>query len=128
MPRTTEITARTCISLTLPDGAYEIKRYPRLTEYAAWRPELTWKEWTDGGARYAEATDFNAHGGFLTQDDAREIVRYAAAIHHGHTEIEMPSHPRNSPPHFPKYPAPTTLGEPDVCVGNEQTFEIPRIY
>ena len=42
------------LHLHLTDGAgwrLEIKKYPRLTEYAAWRPELTWKEWSDGGAR-----------------------------------------------------------------------------
>lgn len=117
------------LHLHLTDAAgwrIEIKRYPRLTEYAAWRPELTWKEWTDGGARYAEATDFNAHGGFLTQDDAREIVRYAADRYITVIpEIEMPSHSEELTATFPEISCThNPKGEPDVCVGNEQTFEI----
>lgn len=117
------------LHLHLTDGAgwrLEIKKYPRLTEYAAWRPELTWKEWSDGGARYIDASDFGAYGGFLTQDDAREIVKYAADRYITVIpEIEMPSHSEELTAAFPEISCThNPKGEPDVCVGNEKTFEI----
>lgn len=117
------------LHLHLTDGAgwrLEIKKYPRLTEYAAWRPELTWKEWSDGGARYTDASDFGAYGGFLTQDDAREIVKYAADRYITVIpEIEMPSHSEELTAAFPEISCThNPKGEPDVCVGNEKTFEI----
>lgn len=117
------------LHLHLTDGAgwrLEIKKYPRLTEYAAWRPELTWKEWSDGGARYTDASDFGAYGGYLTQDDAREIVKYAADRYITVIpEIEMPSHSEELTAAFPEISCThNPKGEPDVCVGNEKTFEI----
>ena len=117
------------LHLHLTDGAgwrLEIKKYPRLTEYAAWRPELTWKEWSEGGARYTDASDFGAYGGDLTQDDAREIVKYAADRYITVIpEIEMPSHSEELTAAFPEISCThNPKGEPDVCVGNEKTFEI----
>ena len=117
------------LHLHLTDGAgwrLEIKKYPRLTEYAAWRPELTWKEWSEGGARYTDASDFGAYGGYLTQDDAREIVKYAADRYITVIpEIEMPSHSEELTAAFPEISCThNPKGEPDVCVGNEKTFEI----
>ena len=44
----------------------EIKAYPRLTEYAAWRKGATWKEWRHGGRQYLERGQEGASGGFLT--------------------------------------------------------------
>ena len=110
------------LHLHLTDGAgwrLEIKKYPRLTEYAAWRPELTWKEWSEGGARYTDASDFG-------QDDAREIVKYAADRYITVIpEIEMPSHSEELTAAFPEISCThNPKGEPDVCVGNEKTFEI----
>ena len=69
----------------------EIKRYPKLTEVGAWRkdsmiPPLT----RDPVQRKFSGVP---HGGFYTQDDVREVVRYAAD--RGITvvpEIEMPGH------------------------------------
>jgi hexosaminidase len=48
----------------------EIKRFPRLTEVAAWR-KGTKKHYADGRG------DDRRYGGFFTQDDLREIVAYA---------------------------------------------------
>jgi len=69
----------------------EIKRYPKLTEVGAWRkdsmvPPLT----RDPAKRKFSGVP---HGGFYTQDDVREVVRYATD--RGITvvpEIEMPGH------------------------------------
>ncbi|MDE7472075.1 MAG: family 20 glycosylhydrolase [Muribaculaceae bacterium] len=113
------------LHLHLTDGAgwrIEIDRYPRLTEFAAWRPGETWKQW---GGRYLEHTDPEAHGGYYTKDDIREIVDYAAR--HYITvipEIEMPAHSEEV---LAAYPELSCAGEPykqpEFCVGNEQTFE-----
>jgi hexosaminidase len=55
----------------------EIRRYPRLTSVGAWRIDPS-------GARY---------GGFYTQDEVRDIVRFAAARHVQIVpEIDMPGH------------------------------------
>jgi hexosaminidase len=48
----------------------EIKRYPRLTEVGAWRSGTLNHTYNGPGDR-------KRYGGFYTQDDIREIVRYA---------------------------------------------------
>jgi len=59
----------------------EIKKYPKLTEVGAWRH--------DPGA----AVNFPKYGGFYTQDQARELVAYAAARNITVVpEIETPGH------------------------------------
>ena len=112
----------------LTDGAgwrLQIDKYPRLTEYAAWRKGNTWSEWNINGNQYAEYTDPEARGGFYTKDDIRDILEYAADRHITVIpEIEMPSHseevtaayPELSCTHDPK-------GTSDFCPGNEKTFE-----
>ena len=117
------------LHLHLTDGAgwrIEIKKYPRLTEFAAWRPEANWKRWWSGSdARtYCEQTDPRAQGGFYTQDDIRELVRYAAERHITIIpEIEMPAHSEEV---LAAYPELSCAGRPytsaDYCVGNEKTF------
>ena len=69
----------------------EIRKYPRLTEVGAWRREtLVGRHEADPAKR---VFDGQPHGGFYTQDDAREIVAYAAARHVTVVpEIEMPGH------------------------------------
>jgi hexosaminidase len=55
----------------------EIRKYPRLTSVGAWRVD-------PGGTRY---------GGFYTQNEVREIVRFAATRHVQIVpEIDMPGH------------------------------------
>ena len=51
----------------------EIKKYPKLTGIGAWRKETR-------SARKA-AYDGKPHGGFYSQNDMREIVRYAPGAH-----------------------------------------------
>lgn len=115
------------LHLHLTDAAgwrLEIKQYPELTEYAAWRPQETWKEWNDGGNQYISADNPFAHGGFLTQDDAREIVEYAADRYITVIpEIEMPSHSEELTATITEISC-TNSRQPDVCVGNELTFEV----
>lgn len=114
------------LHLHLTDAAgwrIEIKQYPQLTEYAAWRPQETWKEWNEGGNNYISGDSPYAHGGYLTQEDAKEIVEYAADRYITVIpEIEMPSHSEEVTATFPEI-ACTHGVQPDVCVGNEKTFE-----
>ena len=84
------------LHLHLTDAAgwrIEIKKYPRLTNFAAWRTHDNWKDWWNGERKYVNEGDENAHGGYFTQDQCREIVEYAQK-HYIIVipEIEMPSH------------------------------------
>src|SRR5262249_5033233 len=68
----------------------EIKQYPKLTEIGAWR-----KETLIGRPRGQDERKYDGkrHGGFYTQEDAREIVAYAQArFMTVLPEIEMPGH------------------------------------
>lgn len=115
------------LHLHLTDAAgwrIEIKKYPRLTDFAAWRPYATWKDWSENGAQYCEQTDTNAHGGFFTQDDIRELLDYAEKRYITIIpEIEMPSHSEEV---LTAFPALSCTHEPykqaDFCVGNDATF------
>ena len=65
----------------------EIRRYPKLTEDASWRTE------SQLGVTKPPVFDNRPHGGFLTQDDIREIVAYADARHVAVVpEIDVPGH------------------------------------
>jgi hexosaminidase len=68
----------------------EIKQYPKLTDVGAWRKEtIVGRNRRDAQAQY----DGKRHGGFYTQEDAREIVAYAKARFVTVVpEIEMPGH------------------------------------
>ena len=115
------------LHLHLTDAAgwrLEIKKYPLLTDFAAWRTDPTWKKWWNGGRKYVRFDAPGAYGGYYTQDDIREILEYARQ--HYITvipEIEMPSHSEEV---LAAYPQLSCSGEPyknsDFCVGNEETF------
>ncbi len=116
------------LHLHLTDAAgwrIEIKKYPRLTEFAAWREYSLWKDWWNNGQRYKEAGDEPAYGGYYTQDDIRELVAYARERYITIIpEIEMPAHSEEV---LTAYPELSCTHEPykqaDFCVGNEKTFE-----
>lgn len=114
------------LHLHLTDAAgwrIEIERYPELTDYAAWRPQTTWKEWSEGDVKYARRDDPLAHGGYLSRDDAAEIVRYAADRYITVVpEIEMPSHSEEVTAAFPEL-ACAPGWQPDLCIGNPATLE-----
>ena len=103
----------------------EIKKYPRLTNFAAWRSGKTWKEWWNGDRKYMEEGEEGAEGGYFTQDQCREIVEYAKK--HYITvipEIEMPSHSEEVLTAYPELSCThVPYKQADFCVGNEKTFE-----
>ena len=109
-----------------PGWRLEIKKYPLLTQVAAWRTHETWKEWWDTKPRqYVDITSGQkAFGGFYTQEEAREIVRYAAERHITVIpEIEMPGHSEEV---LAAYPHLACTGKPytqsEFCIGNDSTF------
>ena len=113
--------------LHLTDAAgwrLEIEAYPRLTRFAAWRPEALWKSWWNGGRRYADEGTEGVYGGYYTKEDIAELVSYAAERHiELIPEIEMPSHSEEV---LAAYPELGCTGEAykdsDFCVGNEDVF------
>ncbi len=116
------------LHLHLTDAAgwrMEIKKYPRLTEFAAWRQGKTWKEWWFGSRLYAEEGAPGAYGGYYTQDELRELVEYASE--RGMMiipEIEMPAHSEEV---LTAYPELSCTHEPyrqaDFCLGNPAVYE-----
>ena len=109
------------LHLHLTDAAgwrIEIKSHPELTAKTAWRVGDTWKEWDTTGKRY-EGT----YGGYLSQDDIREIVAYAAARHMTVVpEIEMPGHSAETVYAIPGVGC--REGSDDLCPGKEATFKL----
>ncbi|MDM1295101.1 family 20 glycosylhydrolase [Sphingobacterium sp. N143] len=112
----------------LTDGAgwrLEIKKYPELTQKAAWRTHTHWKDWWNNGRQYVAQGSPNASGGYYTQDEARELVHYAAQRGiNVIPEIEMPGHSEEV---LAVYPELSCSGKPysqgEFCIGNEKTFE-----
>jgi hexosaminidase len=105
----------------------EIKKYPRLTEIGGFRKETVIGHARDEPARY----DGQRYGGFYTQEEVREIVRYAeerfiTVI----PEIEMPGHSLAALAAYPELgstPGPfepaTTFGIfEDIYSPSEETF------
>ncbi len=78
----------------------EIKQYDRLTKIGAWRVPA-------GAAGTDPATgDVRRYGGFYTQDEVREIVRYAAERYITIVpEIEMPGHAQAAIAAYPQFGA-----------------------
>lgn len=112
----------------------EIKKYPKLTEVGAWRvarPDLF------PGRRNARSADEPAtEGGFYTQKEMRDIVRYAAERNINIVpEIEMPAHAAAAIASYPELACPVVdkfvgvfpgIGGKDasiiLCAGNENTY------
>lgn len=94
----------------------EIKRYPKLTKIGAWRKEA----------------DGSIYGGFYSQEDIKEIVKYAKSRYLTIVpEIEMPGHCTASLAAYPEnsctggpFEVPITWGVfKDVyCAGRDSTF------
>jgi len=111
----------------------EIKRYPRLTQVGAWREDAGF------GLDPKRSTTYGPdgrYGGYYTQADIRELVRYARERHITIVpEIEMPGH---SSAALAAYPELSCSGGPYTpntkggifagvyCAGKEETFVFLR--
>lgn len=106
----------------------EIKRYPELTQTGAMR-----KQTLVGRYRTSKEYDGTPYGGYFTQDEIRDVVKYAAERYITVIpEIEMPGHAVAALATYPKlgctggpYEVRTTWGisEDVFCAGSEETFE-----
>ncbi|MCB0807008.1 MAG: beta-N-acetylhexosaminidase [Bacteroidales bacterium] len=110
----------------------EIKKYPKLTEVAAWRVDREHESWKDASS--PQPNEKATYGGFYTQDEIKEVVKYAAVRHvEVIPEIEMPGHTSEV---FAAYPELSCTGEqlyvqpgnywPNIdifCAGKEETFD-----
>ncbi len=107
----------------------EIKKYPKLAEIAAYRDETR----IGHGGSSEEKYDGKRYGGFYTQEQAREIVKYAAERHITVIpEIELPGHAQAALTAYPElgctggpYEVAKTWGVFDdvFCAGNEKSFQ-----
>ncbi|MDR7211830.1 family 20 glycosylhydrolase [Flavobacterium piscis] len=110
----------------------EIKKYPKLTEVGAWRVDQENVAWN---ARLTVNPDEKGtYGGFLTQDELKEIVKYAATKNiEVIPEIEMPAHVSSAIASYPELACfDQRIGVPSgglwpitdiYCAGKETTFE-----
>ncbi|MCV9927543.1 glycoside hydrolase family 20 protein [Flavobacterium sp. LS1R49] len=110
----------------------EIKKYPKLTEVGAWRVDQENRSWN---ARLAVNPDEKGtYGGFLTQKELKEIVKYAASKNiEIIPEIEMPAHVSSAIASYPELACfNQRIGVPSgglwpitdiYCAGKESTFE-----
>lgn len=102
----------------------EIKKYPLLTEVGAWR--------SSSPVGRSQSDDNQRYGGFYTQEEARDIVAYAAARYvNVIPEIEMPGHSLAA---LAAYPHLSCTGGPHevwtrwgvneniFCAGNDEAF------
>jgi hexosaminidase len=109
----------------------EIKKYPKLTEVAAWRVDREHQPWSvrDPQRPGEKAT----LGGFYTQEEIRQIVKYAADRNITIVpEIEMPAHTTALLAAYPQFSCtggPFTVPPGGVwpitdifCAGNDSTF------
>lgn len=113
----------------------EIKKYPRLTQVGAWRVDRQNLPFPD--RRNPEKGEPTPVGGFYTQDDMREIIRYAAERQiEVIPEIDVPAHSNAALASYPEYACPVVkdfigvlpgLGGKNAeiifCAGNDRTFE-----
>lgn len=104
----------------------EIKKYPRLTSFGAWRKD---SQLELSGKQMA----FSPHGGYYTQEEIKDVLQYASerfitVI----PEVEMPGHSYAA---LAAYPELSCTGKPrevstrwkvhdDIyCAGNEKTYK-----
>ena len=122
----------------LTDGTawrLEIKKYPKLTEQAAWRIDEWGKLWNWADVAFNADRNKATYGGFYTQDQVKEIVAYAKARNITVVpEIEMPGHSQAAMAAYPELSCHPSLHfgttgdfkaskvEGNYCPGNDAAF------
>ena len=110
----------------------EIRRYPKLLEVAAYRRETVVGHATTATRKNLKDFDGQRYGGYYTQDEIHEIVKYAKDRQVTIVpEIELPGHALAALSAYPNlgctggpYEAATTWGVFDdvFCAGKDETF------
>lgn len=110
------------------DGGWriEIKKYPQLTKRGAWRNS------TQYGPDGTKHQDRLPHGGYYTQEQIKDLIKYASDRHVTIIpEIEMPGHSMAALSVFPELsckgeplaiPVAWGIQEDIFCAGNETVF------
>ncbi|PVX44510.1 hexosaminidase [Flavobacterium sp. 103] len=122
----------------LVDGAgwrLEIKKYPKLTQQAAWRVDDWGKSWNWAEVEFNADRSKSTYGGYYTQEQAKEIVAYAKERNITVVpEIEMPGHSEAAMAAYPELSCNSknnfgqsgnffaSKGESNYCAGNDQAF------
>lgn len=113
----------------------EIKKYPKLTEVGAWKVDRQNIPFPD--RRNPKKEEPATIGGFYTQEDMKEIIRYAAERQvEIIPEIDVPAHSNAALASYPEFACPVVkdfigvlpgLGAKNAeiifCAGNEGTFD-----
>ena len=107
----------------------EIKKYPKLTQIGSKRRETLVGHY---GQNYPQQFDGQEYGGFYTQDEIKDVVKYATARHvvvipeielPGHSVAALAAYPELSCDATKKYEVLPVWGvSNDVFCPNEQTF------
>jgi hexosaminidase len=122
----------------LVDGAgwrIEIKKYPKLTQQAAWRVDDLNKPWDWAAVAFNSDRSKSTYGGYYTQEQLKEIVAYAKARNITVVpEIEMPGHSEAAMAAYPELSCNTKNNfgqsgdflaskmEGNYCAGNDKSF------
>lgn len=122
----------------LTDGGgwrLEIKKYPKLTEQAAWRVDAWGKPWSWYELAFNADKNRSTYGGYYTQEQAKEVVAYAAKLHITVVpEIEMPGHSEEVVAAYPQLSCHSIFHfgqsgdffaskmEGNFCAGNDSSF------
>jgi hexosaminidase len=111
----------------------EIRKFPKLQEIAAYRNETVIGHASTATRGNKKDFDGKRYGGFYTQDEIRDIVKYAQERYVTIIpEIELPGHALAALSAYPElgctggpYQAATTWGVFDdvFCAGKEETFK-----
>ena len=107
----------------------EIKKYPKLTQIGSKRRETLIGQYSEN---YPQQFDGQEHGGFYSQEEIKDVVKYATARHvtvipeielPGHAVAALAAYPELSCDPTKKYEVETLWGvSEDVFCPNEQTF------
>ena len=110
----------------------EIKKYPLLTKVGAWRVDENDKDWSS--RPQATAGEAATYGGYYTQEQIKDIIKYAAERNVTIVpEIEMPGHVASAIAAYPalscvqQFQLPLTGGNytnmsSNYCAGNDSVF------
>ncbi len=117
----------------IDDGGWrvEIKKYPKLTQQGSYRLQRPGEIWNYSNIEFVpENSKVSKYGGYYTQDQIREVVRYAADRNITIVpEIEMPGHCLPAMVAQPEVSCsiPKTADRPyralAYCAGKEATFK-----
>jgi len=93
----------------------QIKKYPKLTDVGAWRAGVGFDFPSNSTTAYGPD---GRYGGFYTQADIRDVVKYAAARHITVVpEIEMPGHATAALAAYPQFSCTGGPFEPSSTAG-----------